>query len=48
MAGTTDTLARGIRYAVDKGAKILNVSVNTDVATAPIQGAVRYAGEHGA
>src|SRR3982751_10863 len=26
MAGTTETLARGIRYAVDKGAKILNVS----------------------
>ena len=48
MAGTTDTLARGIRYAVDKGAKIVNVSVNTDVATAPIQGAVKYAGEHGA
>jgi subtilisin family serine protease len=48
MAGTTDTLARGIRYAVDKGAKILNISVNTDVATAPIQGAVKYAGEHGA
>src|SRR5436190_15078018 len=48
MAGTTDTLARGIRYAVDKGAKILNISVNTDVATTPIQGAVKYAGEHGA
>ena len=32
MAGNTDTLARGIRYAVDRGAKILNVSVNTDVA----------------
>jgi subtilisin family serine protease len=48
MAGNTDALARGIRYAVDKGAKILNVSVNTDVATAPIQGAVKYAGQHGA
>jgi subtilisin family serine protease len=48
MAGSTDTLARGIRYAVDRGATILNVSVNTDVATAPVQAAVRYAGEHGA
>jgi subtilisin family serine protease len=48
MAGTTETLARGIRYAVDKGAKILNVSVNTDVATATIQASVKYAGEHGA
>ena len=48
MAGNTDTLARGIRYAVDKGAKILNISVNTDVATATIQGAVKYAGQQGA
>ena len=48
MAGNTETLARGIRYAVDRGAKILNVSVNSDVATATIKGAVKYAGEHGA
>jgi subtilisin family serine protease len=48
MSGTTDTLAFGIRYAVDRGAKILNVSVNTDVATEAVTSAVRYAGEHGA
>ncbi|MDX6683795.1 MAG: hypothetical protein QOG94_3834 [Solirubrobacteraceae bacterium] len=48
MTGTTDTLAMGIRYAVDRGAKILNVSVNTDAATETVKAAVRYAGEHGA
>ena len=48
MSGTTDTLALGIRYAVDRGAKILNVSVNTDVATETVTSAVRYAGERGA
>ncbi|MEY2514283.1 MAG: hypothetical protein QOJ89_1641 [bacterium] len=48
MSGTTDTLAMGIRYAVDRGAKILNVSVNTDSATDSVKSAVRYAGDHGA
>jgi subtilisin family serine protease len=48
MSGNTDTLAYGIRYAVDRGAKILNVSVNTDAATDTVDAAVRYAGEHGA
>ena len=48
MAGNTDTLAYGIRYAVDRGAKILNVSVNTDGATDTVRDAVRYAGAHGA
>ena len=48
MSGNTDTLALGIRYAVDSGAKILNVSVNTDAATSTVAAAVRYAGERGA
>ncbi len=48
MTGTTDDLARGIRYAVDAGAKILNVSVNSDTQTPDVTDAVRYAGEHGA
>jgi subtilisin family serine protease len=48
MAGTTDRLARGIRYAVDAGARILNVSVNSDTQTPDVADAVRYAGEHGA
>lgn len=48
MSGTTDTLARGMRYAVDEGARILNVSVNGDHASAALESAVRYAGERGA
>jgi subtilisin family serine protease len=48
MAGNTDVLARGIRYAVDCGAKILNVSLNGDTATESVTSAVRYAGDHGA
>jgi subtilisin family serine protease len=48
MAGTTDTLARGIRYAVDEGARILNVSVNSDTATQSVSDAVHYAAQHGA
>jgi subtilisin family serine protease len=48
MSGDTDVLALGIRYAVDRGAKILNVSVNSDSATDSVRSAVRYAGEHGA
>ena len=48
MAGNTDALALGIRYAVDRGAKILNVSVNTNAPTDTVDAAVRYAGEHGA
>ena len=48
LAGNTDALARGIRYAVDEGARILNVSVNTDTSTYPVKDAVRYAGQQGA
>jgi subtilisin family serine protease len=48
MSGTTDTLASGIRYAVDAGAKILSASINTDTSTYALKSAVRYAGEHGA
>lgn len=48
MSGNTDALARGIRYAVDEGARILNVSINGDGASESLQEAVRYAGERGA
>lgn len=48
LRGTTNALARGIVYAVVNGAKILNVSVNTDVATEPVADAVRFAGSQGA
>ncbi len=48
MAGDNDKLARGIRYAVDEGARILSVSINGDTDTNDLDSAVRYAGEHGA
>lgn len=48
MSGTTSQLARGIRYAVDRGARIINVSVNTDIATPDLGAVVRYAAERGA
>ena len=48
MVGNTDALERGIRYAVDEGAKILNVSINGDGSTPGLEAAVRYAGERGA
>jgi subtilisin family serine protease len=48
MSGNTDTLSTGIRYAVDRGAKIINTSVNTDAATDTVRDAVAYADEHGA
>jgi len=48
MSGTTDALAAGIRYAVDNGAKILNVSVNTDTPADALKSAVAYAGSKGA
>jgi subtilisin family serine protease len=48
MAGDTDALAMGIRYAVDNGARILNVSVNSDDETAAVTTAVSYAGQKGA
>ena len=51
--GTTDrpghsALARGIRYAVGEGARILNVSINAEAEISELTDAVRFAGEHGA
>ena len=48
MRGNSDVLSRGIRYAVDAGAKIINVSLNSDGDAPAVTDAVRYAGEHGA
>jgi subtilisin family serine protease len=47
-AGNSSLLARGIRYAVDQGARILNVSLNGDGTSADLEEALRYAGDHGA
>ena len=48
MGGDTLALARGIRYAVDRGAKILSISINTDATANDVKSAVVYAGQRGA
>jgi subtilisin family serine protease len=47
-ACTASLLARGIRYAVDAGARILNVSVNGDTTAQDLDEAIAYAGARGA
>ncbi len=47
-SGNSTVLARGIRYAVDEGAKILNVSINGDSTTSDLTEALRYATQKGA
>ena len=47
--GTDDVVARGIRYAVDNGAKVLNLSIGRLGPPAPVlQDAIAYAVSHGA
>jgi len=47
--GTDDTVAQGVRYAVDNGAKVLNLSIGRLGPPAPvIQSALTYAVSHGA
>lgn len=47
--GTDDTVARGIRYAADNGAKVINMSIGRTGPPAPaIEEAVRYAVSRGA
>ena len=47
--GTDDTVARGVRYAADNGAKVINLSLGRDGDPAPVvQSAVQYAVSHGA
>jgi serine protease len=48
-AATDDVVAQGIRYAVDNGAKVLNMSIGRDGPSAPvIEDAIRYAVGKGA
>jgi subtilisin family serine protease len=47
-SGNSTLLARGIRYAVDMGARILNVSINGDSTTNDLTDALHYASVKGA
>jgi membrane-anchored mycosin MYCP len=44
--GTVDTLADGIRAAVNLGAQVINVSITADRSTARLADAITYAQEH--
>jgi serine protease len=47
--GTDDTVARGLRYAADNGAKVINMSLGREGAPAPaVRSAIQYAVSHGA
>ena len=47
--GTDDVVARGVRYAVDNGAKVLNMSIGRSGPPSPLlQEALVYATSHGA
>ena len=46
--GDSSLLARGIRYAIDEGARILNVSLNGDGTSPDLDDALRYANDRGA
>ena len=46
-AGTTDNVAKGIRYAVDNGARIVNLSLAGPSAGAELEAAVAYAHARG-
>jgi serine protease len=49
FVGTDDTVARGIRYAVDNGAKVINMSIGRSGPPAPVvEDAIRYAVSRGA
>jgi subtilisin family serine protease len=46
--GNSSLLARGVRYAVDAGARILNISLNGDGTSLDLDDALRYADDRGA
>ena len=46
--GATSTVAKGIKYAADKGAKIINLSLSWDAPSSSVKSAVDYAVSKGA
>jgi serine protease len=49
FVGTDDTVARGVRYAADNGAKVINLSIGRDGPPAPVvRSAIEYAVSRGA
>jgi subtilisin family serine protease len=46
-AGDSSQLAKGIRYAIGEGAKILNVSINGDGTSPDLDEALKYASQQG-
>ena len=46
-SGNSTVLSRGIRYAIDAGAQILNVSINGDGTSGDLAAALRYASDRG-
>jgi serine protease len=49
FVGTDDIVARGVRYAADNGAKVINMSIGRGGPPAPaVQSAIAYAVSHGA
>jgi subtilisin family serine protease len=47
-SGNSTLLARGIRYAIDEGARILSISINGDSTTSDLTAALKYATDKGA
>jgi len=47
-SGNSTVLARGIRYAIDEGARILSISINGDSTTSDLTAALKYATDKGA
>jgi subtilisin family serine protease len=46
-SGSTTDFARGIRYAVDSGARVINISAGSDFSTETEHEAIRYARDRG-
>lgn len=46
-AGTTDVVAKGMRYAVDNGARVVNLSLAGSLPSSDLESAIQYAQDRG-